>query len=216
MRESIFEYVDRKVLEAKKLIRSRKSIDEFPDDLKELFIRWSKAHKAMTKYQARGDGYILTTYMTWLASDSITIDERTAREDIYAARLLYPDITGIVRETERLLDLSLLKDAAYKALADGKYGDFARIMAVRQKYLDPSNDPVEVPDYKEMANNFRVLAVFQPEILKIDRMTKDEVYKLEESMLSRKDALKRKLEDIEPIQPDEQRTDRIERKADSL
>ena len=67
-----------------------------------------------------------------------------------------------------------------------------------------------------MANNFRVLAVFQPEILKIDRMTKDEVYKLEESMLSRKDALKRKLEDIEPIQPDEQRTDRIERKADSL
>lgn len=197
-RESIFDYVERKVEEAKKHIKNGRRPDEFPEDLKLLFMRWNKACTALTTFQNKPQSKILVSYMTWLMQDGISIDERTAREDLYAARLLYPDITGMVRETERLLDLALMKDAAHKALAEGKFGDFAKIMRVRAMYLDPRFDPIETKE-SELEENFNIMPAFAPEILGIENASFEEINKQRAKMLQRKKTLAEKLDDfVEP------------------
>lgn len=197
-RESIFDYVDRKVEEAKKHIKNGRRPDEFPEELKTLFMRWNKACTALTTFQSKPQSKILVSYMTWLMQDGISIDERTAREDLYAARLLYPDITGMVRETERLLDLALMKDAAHKALADGKYGDFAKIMRVRAMYLDPRFDPLENKD-SELEQNFNIMPAFAPEVLGVENASFGDIIKVRAKMTDRKKKLAEKLDDfVEP------------------
>jgi len=197
-RENLFDYVERKVNEAKKLIKSGKRPEDFPEELKEIFLRWSKASTALTKFQAKSASKLLVAYMTWLLEDGISIDERTAREDLYAARLLYPDLTGMVRETERLLDLALLKDAAHKALADGKYGDVAKILRVRAMYLDPRFDPVENKD-EDLEKNFNIMPAFNPEILGVEGSNFKDIVRIRAKMSAKKKQLQEKLDDfIEP------------------
>lgn len=199
-RESIFDYVERKVDEAKKHIKNGRRPDEFPEELKILFLRWNKACTALTTFQNKPQSKILVSYMTWLMQDGISIDERTAREDLYAARLLYPDITGMVRETERLLDLALMKDAAHKALAEGKFGDFAKIMRVRAMYLDPRFDPIETKD-SELEENFNIMPAFAPEVLGIEDASFSDINKQRAKMLQRKKTLAEKLDDF--VEPEE-------------
>lgn len=196
-RENIFDYVERKVEEAKKHIKNGRRPDEFPEELKNLFIRWNKACTALTTFQSKSNNKILTSYMTWLMQDGISIDERTAREDMYAARLLYPDLTGMVRETERLLDMALMKDAAHKALAEGKYGDFAKIMRVRALYLDPKLDPVEHEE-TELEKNFNIMPAFAPEVLGLMDASFTDIVKQREKMSVKKKQLAEKLDDFVP------------------
>lgn len=202
MKENVFERVDRLLNLAVKHYKSGKNATELPEDLANIFQRWEMAHRLTKLHYQKGKEYIFSTYATWLHHNFGITDNRTIREDLYAAPLLFTKIEPTNREFKRMLAIERLEMSIRKAEIAGKYAEQARLEAVLFKYLNPVDDPVEEKNMDEIAKTFHIRPAFEPKILGIEERSQEDVLKFKEKMILKKKKLLDEVEEAEVIKPE--------------
>lgn len=202
-RESAFERVERLIDEAVRHYKLRNSSVELPPELANIFHRWQVAYNISKQYNARGKEYIIGFYGTWLLDNYGIKDERTVREDLYAAPILFSKIDPVNREFKRMLAIERLEKSILKAGEAGKFAEQARLEAVLFKYLNPDNDPVEETDPNESLKTFAITPKFDPKLLGVDEVPFATIQKMKERMITKKQAFTGEVQDAKIIEEDE-------------
>lgn len=193
--ESVFERVDRLIAKAAKHFKDGDTAANLPEELANIFERWTMAYSLSKQYNHMGSEYILSVYSIWLKNVHGLDNVRTAREDLYAAPMVGYMIAPINRDFQRAIAIERINKAIGKAMVSGKFAEQARLEGVLFKYLDPANDPPQITDAESIQKNFNIMPAFDPELLKIENTSFDIIYAKREQMSHRKKKLLDKLED---------------------
>lgn len=196
-RENVFERVDRMVDVAVKHFKSGRNAAELPAEVANVFERWEMAYRTTRKYYQRGKEYIFSVYSIWMKERHGIIDARTIREDLYAAPLLFVRIEPTNREFKRMLAIERLEKSILKAEIAGKYAEQARLEAVLFKYLDPTDDPVTEVNMDDVAKNFNIMPMFDPNLLGVESVSQEYVMQFKARMLQKKKVLLNELDEAE-------------------
>jgi hypothetical protein len=202
-RENVFERVDRMVDVAVKHFKSGRNAKELPEEVANVFERWEMAYRTTRKYYQRGKDYIFSVYAIWIKERHGITDERTIREDLYAAPLLFVKIEPTNREFKRMLAIERLEKSILKAEIADKYAEQARLEAVLFKYLDPTDDPVKDMDMDEVAQNFNIMPAFNPKLLGVEEISLEQVLKFKNKMMQKKKRILDEVDEPEVIQSEE-------------
>jgi hypothetical protein len=196
-RENVFERVDRMINVAVKHFKTGKNAKELPEEVANVFERWEMAYRISKKYSSRGKEYILSVYSVYIKERHGIIDERTIREDLYAAPLLFVKIEPTNREFKRMLAIERLEKAIHRAELNGKYAEQARLEAVLFKYLDPNDDPIVETNMDDIVKNFNIMPAFNPKLLGVKDVSEEYVMKFKSKMLQKKRRLLDEVEEAE-------------------
>lgn len=183
MPEPSIQYLDKTIARAVKLYDQGVAFDVFPDDLKEVFHRWSVAHEIKLKYQVKGDDFVRGLHKVRFG-----VNDTTARQDLRCAQLFWGKITTTNRNYERILAQERLKNAIYEATADKDWKNVSTLEAILFKYLDPAHDPAERLDWEELRRAVQPTVEFNPELQGVERMSAEELNKLWLSVQRRKNS----------------------------
>lgn len=200
-RESIFERVDRMLEIAVKHFKSGKDMGNISPETAEIFERWEYAYRVSKQYYAEGKEYIYSTYATWVYHRFGISNDRTIREDLYAAPILYGKIEPVNREFKRMLAIERLERNIRKAELNQKYAEAARLEAVLFKYLDPALDPVEEKEEDQEAKNFTIMPTFDPKLLGVEPLSMEQVMKFKGEMIKRKKKLLQEIDEADEVKP---------------
>lgn len=203
-RENVFERVERLLSLAVKHFKSGKSSKELPEDLANTFERWEMAYRLHKRHYQRGKEYVVSVYSIWIKDRFGIVDNRTIREDLYAAPLLFVKIEPTNREFKRMLAIERLEKSILKAEAAGKFAEQARLEAVLFKYLNPADDPEEPQNMDEIAKTFNIMPAFDVKLLNLPEVSQEQVLKFKEKMILKK---KRQLDELEDAEFEEDKED---------
>jgi hypothetical protein len=183
MPEPSIQYMDKTIERAVKLHDKGVPFDQYPDDLKEIFHRWSVAHEIRIKYQFKGEEFVRGFHKA-----RFKLNDTTARQDLRCAAMFFGKITNTNRNYERILAQERLKMAINEAYAEKDWKAVQGLESVLQKYLDPANDPPERLDWEELRQSVQPTIQYNPELQGVKRMSSEDVMKLWKSVQSRKNS----------------------------
>ncbi|MFA6261083.1 MAG: hypothetical protein WC760_06425 [Bacteroidia bacterium] len=173
--------MDKKVERAIRLFQKGHSYDQFPQDLVDSFDRWNTAHELTMKYHHKGMEFVRELFKI-----RYSLNDTSARQDLRCAEMFFGKMKQSNRAYERIIRIEFLKKQSYAAAAEGKYKEVAQLEAIIQKYLDPSHDPIDMPDWEELRLAVQPVIMYDPEILGVKRIPASEVSDLWNKVQRRK------------------------------
>lgn len=174
-------YIERHIDQAIKLFEKNVPLKQWPSSLVGKFERWAVAHEINLKYHFKGAEFVRSIFMI-----RYKINETTARQDLRAAESFYGKLKQDNRGYRRILRIEHLEKQSYAAAAEGKYKEVAALEAIIQKYLDPKDDPIELPDWDDLRAAVQPTIEYNPELMDVERMPLEDVQKLWQSVQNRK------------------------------
>jgi hypothetical protein len=183
--------VNHHVDEAISLLNKGCDVDDFPDVLKKQIKHWSAANALLIDKGHKGKKFVSQLLMMQFP------DEIKRMSDAYlvmsCAEEFFVKYSRVNREAERIYAIERLKRQISKAEKDEDYSAVARLEAVMFKYLNPADDPIDAPDWKAIANGITIQPVYNPEIIDITPVPKDQKLAMYNNFMKR---LKAKEEDF--------------------
>jgi hypothetical protein len=201
-RENIFERVERLVDLAVDILRSGRTMEDFPEELKETFARWEMAYSTQMQYYHKGKSFVHNVYRIAVKQKWGVISDKQIREDLYAAPLLFVRIEPINREFKRALAIERLEKSIAMAIADDDFSAQAKLEAILYKYLDAANDPEPMNDMNKMAADFNIVQTFDPKLLHLEDVSWEYIDSFRNQMLNRTKLIQQNIEEgnTEPLE----------------